>query len=318
MQITRRRFSGILGSAAASCAFGAACRLESRPTQPNDGRLTVVPRAGVATSVEGTRPLGIERGRDGLLQLPGNAASAQLPLLIVLHGANGSGEGMLRRIGSAASAAGVAVLAPDSRESTWDGVRDGFGRDVVFLDRALARVFDTVSVDPTRIAVGGFSDGATYALSLGIANGDLFPRVAAFSPGFVISAAAHGRPRFFVSHGRLDQILPIDQCSRDSLKDWGVDPDLQDKIVRPVWAPDPAKWFSASDYPPAMIASRKVSEVNVRLLVDAAGRVTKCTSLTHFDSPTTVRSTAVALPRLIDDLRARGYELVTVTDLLTQ
>ena len=40
--------------------------------------------------------------------------------------------------------------------------------------------------------------------------------------------------------------------------------------------------------------------------------------LTHFDSPTTVRSTAVALPRLIDDLRARGYELVTITDLLMQ
>ena len=38
----------------------------------------------------------------------------------------------------------------------------------------------------------------------------------------------------------------------------------------------------------------------------------------HFDSPTTVRSTAVALPRLIDDLRAAGYNLVTITDLLTQ
>jgi len=39
--------------------------------------------------------------------------------------------------------------------------------------------------------------------------------------------------------------------------------------------------------------------------------------LTHFDSPTTVRSTAVALPRLIDDLRAKGFTLVTITDLLT-
>jgi peptidoglycan/xylan/chitin deacetylase (PgdA/CDA1 family) len=37
----------------------------------------------------------------------------------------------------------------------------------------------------------------------------------------------------------------------------------------------------------------------------------------HFDSPTTVRSTAVALPRLIDDLRAAGFSLVTITDLLT-
>jgi peptidoglycan/xylan/chitin deacetylase (PgdA/CDA1 family) len=37
----------------------------------------------------------------------------------------------------------------------------------------------------------------------------------------------------------------------------------------------------------------------------------------HFDSPTTVRSTAGALPRLIDDLRAKGFTLMTVTDLLT-
>jgi peptidoglycan/xylan/chitin deacetylase (PgdA/CDA1 family) len=37
----------------------------------------------------------------------------------------------------------------------------------------------------------------------------------------------------------------------------------------------------------------------------------------HFDSPTTVRSTALALPRLIDDLRAKGFNLMTVTELLT-
>ena len=37
----------------------------------------------------------------------------------------------------------------------------------------------------------------------------------------------------------------------------------------------------------------------------------------HFDSPTTVTSTAVALPRLIDDLRAAGFNLVTVTELVT-
>lgn len=37
----------------------------------------------------------------------------------------------------------------------------------------------------------------------------------------------------------------------------------------------------------------------------------------HFDSPTTGSSTAVALPRLIDDLRAAGFNLVTVTELLT-
>jgi peptidoglycan/xylan/chitin deacetylase (PgdA/CDA1 family) len=37
----------------------------------------------------------------------------------------------------------------------------------------------------------------------------------------------------------------------------------------------------------------------------------------HFDSPTTVNSTAVALPRMIDTLRAEGFKLVTITELLT-
>lgn len=62
--------------------------------------------------------------------------------------------------------------------------------------------------------VAGFSDGASYALSLGIANGDVFDSVVAFSPGFSAAQVRNGRPRFFVSHGRQDQVLPIDRCSR--------------------------------------------------------------------------------------------------------
>lgn len=37
----------------------------------------------------------------------------------------------------------------------------------------------------------------------------------------------------------------------------------------------------------------------------------------HFDSPTTITSTAVVLGRIIDDLRARGFQPGTVTELLT-
>ena len=87
-------------------------------------------------------------------------------------------------------------------------------------------MFDTVAVDPARVTVGGFSDGATYALSLGLVNGDLFRRIVAFSPGFVVDGAPHGKPRVFVSHGTSDPILPIDQCSRlivPALKRQGYD-----------------------------------------------------------------------------------------------
>lgn len=82
-----------------------------------------------------------------------------------------------------------------------------------------------------------------------------------------------------------DAIKVFDQCSRDSLRDWGVDPDLEDKIVRPVWAPNPGAWFSSADYPQQMIRNFEESAVKVRVLVDATGRVTKCTSLSHFNEP---------------------------------
>ena len=63
-------------------------------------------------------------------------------------------------------------------------------------------------------SVGGFSDGASYALSLGVMNGDFFTHVLAFSPGFFRALEPHGRPRIYISHGTNDRVLPIDPCSR--------------------------------------------------------------------------------------------------------
>jgi outer membrane biosynthesis protein TonB len=82
-----------------------------------------------------------------------------------------------------------------------------------------------------------------------------------------------------------EPIKAFDKCSRDSLRDWGVDPDVEDTIVRPVWAPKPAAWFSPADYPQKMIRNLEESVVKVRVLVDATGHVTKCTSLSHFNEP---------------------------------
>ena len=42
------------------------------------------------------------------------------------------------------------------------------------------------------------------------------------------------------------------------------------------------QWFTPDDYPPAMTVRGQQSDVKVRLLVDATGRVTQCTSLSHF------------------------------------
>ena len=88
----------------------------------------------------------------------------------------------------------------------------GCGPAARFIERALATTLPLATRWP--LAVAGFSDGATYALGLGRANGHLFSHVLAFSPGFLVRTHAAGAPRIFVSHGRSDRILPIDACSR--------------------------------------------------------------------------------------------------------
>jgi len=212
--ISRRRFGAVAGSGLASLAFSNACDATMEWTAGSDGRLTARPRTVSSPAAGGERPLGLDARRDAVLFVPSKASDNPMALLLLLHGAGGTGGRVLNRVRDAAEAAGIVVLAPDSRNDTWDAIRAGFGPDVAFIDRALARVFETVPVDRARVAIGGFSDGASYALSLGLINGDLFQHVVAFSPGFLVSGARVGQPRIFISHGTADQILPIDQTSR--------------------------------------------------------------------------------------------------------
>jgi phospholipase/carboxylesterase len=213
--LTRRQFALTTGLAFASMAFGDSCAEAGQSRDVREGRLTARPLNNPPAASLKSGPLGLGGERDGVLQIPtAPAPDRGIPLLVFLHGATQSGAGMLRRVGPAADQLGVAVLAPDSRSGTWDAIRGRFGEDVAFVNRALEFVFARLPVDPARIAIGGFSDGASYALSLGLANGDLFPKVVACSPGFIVQAPAQGRPRLFFSHGTSDQILPIDQCSR--------------------------------------------------------------------------------------------------------
>jgi phospholipase/carboxylesterase len=213
-KLTRRHFSALAGSTIASLALGSACSGIGDSALARDGRLTARPREGAKTTATGQITLNVDHGRDAILQLPKTAGQAPLPLFVMLHGATQSAEDMFWYLGTTHEEAGVAVLAPKSRDTTWDAIGGSFGKDIEYLNRALERVFETVAIDPARVAVGGFSDGASYAISLGLINGDLFRSVVAFSAGFVISGTPLGKPRIFISHGTHDRILPIDRCGR--------------------------------------------------------------------------------------------------------
>lgn len=88
----------------------------------------------------------------------------------------------------------------------------------------------------------------------------------------------------------LAPINELDHCVKDSLSAWGVDPKLEEKIVRPVWPIHLERWFSSSDYPASMLRNGAQSQVHVRLLVDASGNPTHCTTVSRFKDSLTMWS----------------------------
>ncbi len=185
-----------------------------------------------STTTPGRHPLNLDGKRDGAVLIPDGLDPARpAPLIVALHGAGGIATHILDLVAAQAEQHGIIVLAPESRGPTWDVIRGGYGPDVAFIDRALTKVFQLHPVDPAHIAVSGFSDGASYALSLGVINGDLFDHILAFSPGFLVPTTTADTPRIFISHGVRDEVLPIDPCSRrivPALRRAGYDVDYQE------------------------------------------------------------------------------------------
>lgn len=203
-----------------------------RPVRPTDGgplasRLparpgTAAPALSVPVRSALSRLHTVGDG-DALLRLPAvrpgspdspDSPEEPLPLLVILHGAGSDAPRGISKLAAPADELGVVLLAPISRSSTWDAVRGSYGADVRRINSALEDTFTKVRIDPRRIGVAGFSDGASYALGLGLANGDLFSRVLAFSPGFIPGGLSRGTPRLFVSHGIGDDVLPIHVTAR--------------------------------------------------------------------------------------------------------
>lgn len=160
-------------------------------------------------------PLKLGVDRDGFVYLPnGYTSDKALPLIVMLHGAGSTALSVQYAL-PLADEFGVIILAPDSRdERTWDGVLRSWGPDVDFIGEALQQTVNSYRVDLAHLAVGGFSDGASYALGFGISYGDQFTSVISMSPGVMQPIAARGKPRIFLSHGTADPIMPIDATSR--------------------------------------------------------------------------------------------------------
>lgn len=167
--------------------------------------------------------------RSGVLTLAGGAyaylpkglTGAPAPLLVAFYGAGGQASDVLASFRADADRDGFVLLIPTTRGATWDMILDlqsrlgaemnvtpRYGKDLKALDEALADVFAKVAIDPARVGVMGFSNGATYALSVGTANPLLFHSVIAFSPGPAFLGKFDPTQRIFISHGENDEVLP--------------------------------------------------------------------------------------------------------------
>jgi len=181
--------------------------------QPDQAQSTT-PAPAPAPGRPGRYELKIDNVRDGVLYVPkGYSESVAAPLLVWLHGAGGTGN-VSDNMAALADEFGFLVLAPDSRDWTWDAILGQYGPDVEFIGQAIRQTTSRYRVDRARLWLGGFSDGASYSLSLGISYGDVFKKIYAGAPGVMQPIEANGKPPIFISHGRQDPTMPIDDTSR--------------------------------------------------------------------------------------------------------
>jgi phospholipase/carboxylesterase len=204
----------------------------------------------------------VKLGRTGLLYVPPSyRANEPLPLLVLLHRAAGTcsewfsagPNGAYGLYAAHADQDRFIILAPEAPGQTWgSGGPKRFGTDHVAINHALEAAFARCAIDRHRLAIGGFSDGASYALSLGLANGDLFGSIIAFSPGYIVRAPGRNKPLLFIAHGGADPVLPAGTSSRifvASLRKNGYTIDFREfgggHNVPPAVAEQAMAWLSA-------------------------------------------------------------------------
>lgn len=213
---SRREFLEV--TAAGTGAFATACSLDvsaPRIFTHADALITARPSTPTQTPTIGYSALGLTTPRDGLLYVPTTyQANSPAPLVLALHGNGGSAQYWEDiAFGELLDDLGVVVLAPDSRFARWDIIFErGYSSDPKFFNTALAYTFARCNINPARVAIAGFDDGGLEALGVGLANGDLFSAVLAYSPGVLAVPFVQGKPKIFLAHGLSDPVIPFENA----------------------------------------------------------------------------------------------------------
>src|SRR5262245_43885527 len=176
--MNRRTFLSLSAAGVVSVYQSGVLRAETQgrqaaPRAPQ-GRAEVVPPAAPPPDLDfpyGEGRLNIENDRDGSLYIPKKYRDGiDMPLLVMLHGLRGSAESS-RFMQPLAEEYGVIILAPESRGLGWEQSAPGYNVDSKYIAAAIRYVNSFLYLDTSHIAIGGVSDGATYALGMGLGYG---------------------------------------------------------------------------------------------------------------------------------------------------
>lgn len=162
----------------------------------------------------------LERGpARGHLLTPGRIdPDRRYPLVTVLHGAGRQDELLVKGLRDEPDRRGALFFVPRSVQPTWDLIAGGPRVDLDFLEYAWDLLYRRYPVDFDRQVLMGYSDGASYALSVGLSNPGLFSALIAWAAGFVVVdperfEAAAPRPRVYLEYGSHDELFPFEQTA---------------------------------------------------------------------------------------------------------
>jgi phospholipase/carboxylesterase len=170
----------------------------------------------------------VERGpHRAALLTPGEIdPERRYPLITLLHGADRQDERLAKAYRDEPEPRQALFLIPRSLDRTWDLIAGDARPDLDFLEFAYDLIYRRYPVDPERQALLGYSDGASYALSIGLSNPRIFSAVMGWAAGFFVLEAGlvsddDPKPQVLLEYGTHDPMFPFERVAlpmRDRLR----------------------------------------------------------------------------------------------------
>jgi phospholipase/carboxylesterase len=156
------------------------------------------------------------------------------PLFTLLHGAGRQDEALAKGYRDEPNRRQAFFLIPRSVEPSWDLIASEGRPDLDFLEYAYDLIYRRYPIDGLRQSLIGYSDGASYALSVGLCNTNLFSALIGWAAGFLVLDTETGQrggfdgalPRVYLEYGTHDQLFSFEQVAipmRENLRRAGFD-----------------------------------------------------------------------------------------------